>query len=258
MYIIFQKSSPKAGFLYISFMLCFINIAQAQVRPNLGNTSRLMNSALTEMQNGDYEKANSYFRQIVDSNQPIPPEMPYYFAETLYKLGQYDNSQNFLTKYLQINGFRGENYQKAKELELALKKPIQAIQACELCDRRGYRYASCSTCEGAKQIAQDCNYCKGRGAVGCNRCFGKGLLTKRNIFNLVEYHECGQCSGQGKHTCPQCDGSLKEVSDCRTCSGLGRLVGEDLCTHKAEPQHMSMVFQRLKINHSNFSKETNP
>ncbi|UJP63900.1 outer membrane protein assembly factor BamD [Mongoliitalea daihaiensis] len=248
---------PKV-YLKIIFFCSFLTFTlgldwgvHAQVRPNLGNTSRLLNNALAEMDKGNYEQANTFFRQIVESNQPIPPEMPYYFAETLFQLEQYDNSRNFLTRYLQINGFRGENYQKAKELEERLKQPLQAIQNCDLCDRRGYRFASCPTCEGAKQVSQPCNYCKAKGAVGCNRCFGKGLLTRRNIFNIVEYHECGQCQGQGKHTCPQCEGSLEEFSDCRTCSGLGRLVEESICNHQAGPKHMSMVFQKLQKQHGN-------
>jgi tetratricopeptide (TPR) repeat protein len=242
--------NPQFFYLFISLLLCLLGEAQAQVRPNLGGTARIMNSALAEMEKGDFEKANTLFRQIIESNQPIPPEMPYFFAETLYQLKQYDNSQNFLTKYLQINGFRGENYQKAKDLEERLKTPLQAIQACEFCDRRGYRFITCTTCEGAKQLSQPCNYCKGKGAVGCNRCFGKGLLTRRNIFNIIEYHECGQCLGQGKHTCPQCEGSLQQVGECRTCSGLGKLVDDEICNHKPAPRHMSMVFLKLQEQHT--------
>lgn len=251
MNILNPKIHFKISFTFIFISCCLFGNLEAQVRPNLGNTSRLMNSALAEMEKGDYQKANTFFRQIIESNQPIPPEMPYFFAETLFQLEQYDNSQNFLSRYLQINGFRGENYQKAKDLEERLKEPLKAIQACDLCDRRGYRYALCTTCEGEKKISQPCNYCRGRGAVGCNRCFGKGLVTRRNIFNIVEYHECGQCSGQGKHTCPQCEGSLEEVSDCRTCNGLGRMVEENVCNHQAAPKHMSLVFQKLHSLHAN-------
>lgn len=219
----------------------------SQVRPNLGNSSRLMNNALAEMEKGDYEKANSYFRQIVENGMAIPPEMPYFFAETLFELGQYDNSSVFLTKYLEINGFRGDNYEKAKILEQDLKVHLDAITECKLCDRRGYRHEYCPTCHGDRQIQQGCNFCKQRGVVGCNKCMGTGIVKIRNMFNIVEYHDCDKCGGQGKHTCPNCDGSKIETSDCRTCKGEGRLSSEVLCNHQpsSNPRYFN-GFEKLR------------
>src|SRR5690606_18320584 len=208
--------------------------ALGQVQPNLGQTSRLMREALTAMENNDYHTANARFRQIIDSNIPIPPEMPYYFAETLFQLKQYDNSANFLNKYLEINGFKGDNYAYAKDLEKKLVQPLNEIKACQLCDRRGYRYKICFTCEGTKSIEQDCGYCKGAGIVGCSRCAGSGLVTKKNIFEIIEYFECERCEGKGRLTCPSCEGSKLEVSACRTCQGSGRLHSEVICNHAGD------------------------
>jgi len=43
--------------------------------------------------------------------------MPYFFAETLFELKQYDNSANFLNKYLELAGFAGDHYKGAQELQ---------------------------------------------------------------------------------------------------------------------------------------------
>lgn len=223
------------------------NIGFGQVLPSLGGSSRLMTSAISEMEQGEYQKANELFRQIIDTNLPIPSEMPYYFAETLYQLNQYDNSANFLNKYFELNGFKGDNYERAKALEGMLEQPLNEIKTCQLCDRRGYQFKTCFTCEGSKNLEQDCNYCKGKGIVGCSRCVGSGLITKRNVFNIVEYFECERCSGQGRLTCPTCEGSKVETSACRTCQGIGRLQSDQLCDHKAEePRHLSLLFNRMK------------
>jgi DnaJ-class molecular chaperone len=242
----------KLLFSLIFFCLLACNFQlQAQVRPNLGGSSRLMSNAIQEMERGDFEKANSFFRQIIESNLPIPQEMPYFFAETLFELGQYDNSSNFLKKYLEINGFRGDNYESAKQLEKRLEQPLQEILTCQLCDRRGYRYEVCETCSGQKRLSQSCNFCRARGIVGCNSCKGSGLVTRRNIFNITEYYECERCSGQGKITCPRCEGTHVEFSDCRTCAGSGRTLTESLCDHQSsdKPKHLSLVFQRLQHKH---------
>src|SRR5690606_42103221 len=86
------------------------------------------------MESRDFNKANQIFRQIIDRNVTIPQEMPYFFAETLFELKQYDNSANFLNKYLEINGFKGDNYEHAKSLEDRLKSPLNEIKSCHLCD----------------------------------------------------------------------------------------------------------------------------
>lgn len=209
-----------------------INRGFGQAKPNLGQTSNLMNRAIAAMEAKDFDKANQYFREIIDSKIAIPHEMPYYFAETLFELKQYDNSANFLNKYLEINGFKGDNYEFAKDLEQRLKQPLNEIRSCQLCDRRGYRYKTCFTCEGSKEIEQDCNYCKAKGIVGCSRCAGSGLVTRKNIFNIIEYFECERCSGNGRLTCPTCEGTKLEVSSCKTCQGSGRLNSEKICNHQ--------------------------
>ena len=139
-----MKSGLSKFNIIIVFMLLLPAFAQAQLKPNLGQTSRQMNAATQAMESGQYERANNIFREIIDSRVPLPPEMPYYFAETLFHLGQYDNSANFLNKYLEINGFKGDNYEAAKALEDKLIEPLNDIKACSLCDRKGYRYQTCT------------------------------------------------------------------------------------------------------------------
>jgi len=226
----------KYTFSILIFALCCwtATISYAQIEPNLGQTDQWMKAAKAAMERNDYQTANSIFRDLIDSGRSLPEEMPYFFAETLYHVGQYDNSSNFLNKYLSLTGFTGQYYEDASALQEKLRKPLAAIQTCHLCDRRGYRYKTCFTCDGKKEIEQVCSYCKGKGVVGCSKCSGSGMITKVNVFNIVEYYQCERCEGNGRLTCPVCQGSLKEVSACRTCQGTGKLSSEDLCDHHVE------------------------
>lgn len=218
--------------LLLNAMLSTLSIAQ--VSPNLGQTDRWMKGAQEAMERNDFKSANSIFRELIDSGQALPDKMPYLFAETLFQLGQYDNSSNFLNKYQELTGFTGEFYKDGQELGKRLEGPLAAIAECKLCDRRGYRYQTCFTCNGKKEIEQDCTYCKGKGVVGCSRCSASGMITKINIFKIVEYFECDRCEGKGRLTCPVCEGTLREVSTCKTCSGTGKLISEELCSHEEE------------------------
>lgn len=227
----------KHPFLIILFLLITIGLAQpisiyAQ-SPSLGTTSAMMSKANTAMENGDYTKANTIFREIIESNQPIPAEMPYLFAKTLFALGQYHNSQNFVNKYLDLNGFKGSYYKQAKALQNQLVNPLAEIVSCQYCDARGYRYGTCETCHGEGKSEQACSLCKGRGVIGCSRCAGDGLVTRKNVFNILEYFECERCSGKGRLTCTACHGSLVEVDTCPVCEGTGHILTEELCDHTA-------------------------
>lgn len=232
-----QNTLPILRLLFSIALFSISSTLLAQIGPNLGQTDTWMKNAVAAIERNDYETANGIFRNLIDSGLPLPEEMPYYFAETLYNLGQYDNSANFLNKYLELSGFKGDHYQGAKELQKKLETPLQNIQVCQLCDRKGYRYKVCFTCDGKKEISQECSYCKAKGVVGCSRCAGTGMITKKNIFNIVEYFECDRCNGQGRLECPVCHGELKEVSACKTCNGSGRLASELLCDHQPREDH---------------------
>lgn len=229
-----MKSGLNKFYIIIVFAVLLPALSYGQLKPNLGQTSRQMNAAIGAMEDGQYERANNIFREIIDSKVPLPSEMPFYFAETLFHLGQYDNAANFLDKYLEINGFKGDNYEAAKDLENKLIAPLQAIRTCSLCDRKGYRYQICTTCEGAKSMEQTCHVCKGKAIVGCSRCAGSGMLTKKNVFNIMEYFECERCSGKGRLTCPTCEGAKIIHSKCRTCNGSGTIGSDELCDHEGK------------------------
>lgn len=224
-----MKAFASFFFLLLGLQGFFATDIHAQV--NLGQTDRWMKGALAAMERNDYQTANSIFRNLIDSGLPLPEEMPYYFSETLFQLGQYDNSQNFVNKYLELTGFTGQNYEAATRLKEKLKVPLAQILACERCDRRGYRYESCTTCLGKKQTEQACSYCKAKGVVGCSRCGASGMIKKVNVFNIVDFYECERCGGKGRLTCPSCSGSGKEVSACKTCEGSGKAPSTALCNH---------------------------
>lgn len=196
-----------------------------------------MRGALSAMERKDYKTANELFRSLIESGMPLPDEMPYYFAETLFELKQYDNSKRFLDKYLELTGFNGQNYEGASQLKSKLAGPLAAISECKLCDSRGYRYDTCSTCEGKKNTDQTCTYCKGKLVVGCSRCVASGLIKRVNVFNQVEFFECDRCSGKGRLTCPECAGSGKQVSACKTCDGRGSVTGDQICDHVDDDDH---------------------
>ncbi len=70
------KISPAQSGFQVTFIFLFsfvlvsmgpVLTTEAQIQPHLGSTSKLMEQAKGQMQAKEFEKANFYFRQIIES-----------------------------------------------------------------------------------------------------------------------------------------------------------------------------------------------
>lgn len=209
----------------------------AQQQDPASQLRQLFNVAQAQMQKNDYEAANKTFRQILSLKTKIPADVSYLFAETLYMIGQYKNSRNFVEKYIELTGRGGEYYTKAVELQDLLDEKMSVNKTCVLCDVNGYVKQTCEQCNGKGTEIRACNTCKGRGHVMCQLCAGEGVRITRNAFGERNYESCTRCASKGYHDCPVCDGEKLVEAYCTECSGLGSLSTNKICTH---PQTESM------------------
>jgi len=156
----------------------------------------------------------------------------YHFAETLYGIGQYQNSKNFVDKYFQLTGRTGDNYAEVKMLEEMVNNEMQAIKECDLCNVSGYRLIPCEECVSVGTVKKVCHYCKGYGISVCTKCHGEGVLISANVLGVNEYYTCDRCNGDGKETCLICSGEKMLVVDCPVCNGSLKQPGTELCDHQ--------------------------
>jgi len=212
--------------IIVGFSLCFSPLqAQESYR-------ELMKMAKEAAAAGDHYEANRIYRKILTLDQTIPSEFCYYFAETLYHIGQYRNSRSFIDKYVELVGNGGEYASEIARLRRLVDEEMDKIMACSLCDDNGYRLETCHVCEGSGEVSKPCQYCRGGGALICDLCSGDGVIVRKNVFNINEYHTCTKCSGTGATSCPFCQGKKTIVSVCQTCAGNGKAATETLCDHK--------------------------
>ena len=219
-------------------MACLVALPlHAQQNENVSpEVQAAVKEAKALMDAGKYEAANQTFRNILDSKQVIPSELCYYFAETLFMIGQYKNSENFAAKYIELTGKGGDYYKEVIDLQELLANRVDDILACQLCDRNGYRYENCHVCSSTGQLTSQCYYCKGNGLITCQTCLGEGVQIGNTQFGTKTYTTCQICQGNGKHTCPVCTGTKELTNNCYHCAGTGRESSADLCNH-TEHQH---------------------
>lgn len=232
----------RYSYLYI-LVFCFLSfyvtpdlVAQKN-KPDV-EAYELLKQAKLQMENGDFQKANLIFRKMLKLNSVLPTEMSYLFAETLYKVGQYENSKNFLEKYHQLTDRGSDYYLLSLELEKQIDKEIQRIRDCQLCSVSGYLLVPCDVCHQSGTTVQDCVHCRGTGIVTCSVCTGAGVIITTTQFNDKDYRSCEKCSSKGFINCPVCEGKKHIETACATCEGKGQKVTDQLCDHLP---HQSLI-----------------
>ena len=188
------------------FYLVPFNNSIAQASRTDYELSQKMKQALTYMQEGNYDNANTVFRNILATEKVLPNNLSYHFALTLYHINQYRNSDNFLNKYFKLTGKAGDFYDESLQLQDLLKIEFTKIENCQLCDVNGYKYVTCTFCKGQKTILESCTKCRGVGKISCLKCKGEGVVITIDAFNERKYQTCDRCEGKGIHICDLCDG----------------------------------------------------
>ena len=208
--------------------------AQAQNDSNISpGMNQRLNYAKELMAQEKYQEANAVFREMLNSGQVLPDDLAYLFAETLYMLGQYQNSRNFLIKYLQVAGKNGNYYKQATELDALLEEKLHENEYCAFCNHEGYRFITCTHCEGSGQVIDHCSHCKGSKIINCQTCYGEGVQIYTDNFGKRKYKTCPTCKGNGTHDCPVCLGVGEVERYCPVCSGTGKEASAIVCDHKA-------------------------
>lgn len=236
--------------LFVTLSLALPNVSRAQTLDSGDQTGNFyvrqiqqpvvnekveqyMKLARSQMDEGHYEDANITFRKILSLNEVLPTNLSYLFAETLFMIGQYENSQNFLDKYLSLSGKAGDYYEQSLELEQLLQAKKDSIISCELCNRKGYRLTPCLTCMQTGKTIQTCHYCRGKGLTTCTVCTGKGVIISDNTFGEKKYQSCYNCNGKGYVHCPLCHGTKTLEKNCHVCGGDGLENTNTICDHIA-------------------------
>lgn len=222
--------------VYILFGFTANSVAQ---RTNGDNTVKIYyEQALAYMEEGDYSKANLAFRKALSTNKVLPTDLSYHFAETLYQLGQYQNSLNFVEKYLSLTDSGDDFYEEAVLLRNELLGEFNAIKECMFCNVFGYRYVTCEECDEDGNLVSACNSCKGNGLTICRKCYGKGVLVSVDAFLQEKFAECDRCEGHGYEECAVCRGEMQIFQVCNYCLGTKQRTSTIICDHTApEGEH---------------------
>jgi len=136
---------------------------------------------------GDYQAAQTEFMFVLENMAVIPTDLAYLFGRNSFHLALYKQSVNWLNKYLQLKGTKGQYYKEA----------VQYLQFSE--DKYMEQQRSLEQNKGNALISSKYD-CGGLSKMICPVCKGSGVIFKHGIFD-VHYQTCPYSSGEGYLSC---------------------------------------------------------
>ena len=233
-YSIMDKSYVYRVVLVLAMLTLGLNNSVLAQNTMKAQVDELMETAIAQMNEGEYEQANLTFRKILKIDAVLPDEMSYLFAETLYMVDQNYNSRSFLDKYIRLVGTTGRYYSQAMDLKHYLDQEYELILECRTCDSRGYKLKDCHHCDSKGKLTDQCFYCRGVGINLCDLCKGQGVTTSYSAFGERKYQTCNNCQGKSQTVCKVCQGEKLVYEDCQVCHGTGQTAGTEICDHPEE------------------------
>lgn len=169
--------------LFISVTFC----AQAQQE----DPRRYIDSAVHYMDLAQYSQADEYFMTALDKIDVLSADFCFYFGKNSFYLNKFSQSIDWLNKYLELKGSRG---QFSKETLEILEKAEEAF--------RNNRGTSGSADVNAKFFYLNTISCDENELITCPVCKGDDVITKRDRFGEMLYKTCPY-STNGVLTCTE-------------------------------------------------------
>ena len=150
--------------------------------------SMKLDSAVTLMNQGDYQAADETFLAILKLVKSVPSDITFFFGKNSYFLGKYKQSVDWLNKYIQLKGTSGQYSQET--ITLKQKAEVELLKEKEQ-----------ETKQSLQVLAQDYDIdCGPAGIVTCPVCNGSTVIIKKGYISNT-YKTCAYCNLKGVLSC---------------------------------------------------------
>jgi len=172
-------------------LLLSLQLSQAQRTMVQVNPSDYIDTALVYMEREDYQVADQYFMMALERIDLLSADFCFFFGKNSLLLGKYAQSIDWLNKYLELKGSRG---QYSREV-------ISLLDQAE----KGYRNSSAPSDKAdinSKFFYLNTIPCENEQAIMCPICKGQDVIITRDRLGEKLYKQCPY-SNNGVLTCQE-------------------------------------------------------
>lgn len=184
------------------FCLGKVCSAQQVIAKPLEDPRRFIDTAVNLMNQEKYAEADAYFNTALEAINVLSADFCFYFGKNSYYLKSYAQSIDWLNKYLELKGSRGQHSQEVLELletaEEGFRENRSSVAAVDVKTR--FFYLNTINCSDTKSII-------------CPVCKGDDIITTKDLLGEKYFKRCPY-SHNGVLTCSEFNlliqGRLKE------------------------------------------------
>jgi hypothetical protein len=155
-----------------------------------GEDLQEMDRGVELMNRGEFVQANRYFMRVLANVSVVPADLCFYFGKNSYHLQKYQQSQDWLTKYIELKGTTGQFFDQATE--------YLALARADLETTDSETPVITKAPAKPKPVAVDCQEVA---YVRCPVCGGRGVIAKPGKLGTMMYQTCPYSDGSGRMTC---------------------------------------------------------
>ncbi|MEJ7646917.1 MAG: hypothetical protein WKF87_20130 [Chryseolinea sp.] len=149
---------------------------------------RDLDSGVYFMETGNYKVADEKFQNVLANVKSVPSDLTFFFGKNSYHLQKYQQSIDWLNKYIQLKGTNGQYSEEA--VQWLKKSETEFLKQSATATIKAQQILSTSydiDCGPGNKVT--CPVCKGDHVVVTKGAFGPGYKT------------CGYCNEHGWLTC---------------------------------------------------------
>ena len=174
--------------LLFATTLLLVNTAIAQ--RGVQDPRLLIDTAVSYMERAQYEKADEYFMTAIEKINVLSADFCFYFGKNSFYMNKYAQSIDWLNKYLELKGSRGQNSEETLTL---LEKAEKAFRENGSSSKTGADVNS-------KFFYRNTINCEEGSLITCPVCKGRDVIITLNRFGEKNYKTCPY-STNGVLTC---------------------------------------------------------
>ncbi len=153
---------------------------------------RQMDKGVSFMETGNYTLADKQFRFLLENMEAVPANLAYYIGKNSYYLKQYKQSIDWLNKYIQLKGTKGQFY-------------LESVELLKSAEEQFLEMNSPSTRSPQKLDSLLNNNkidCGPAGLVICPVCKGRSVIIEKGVLG-DSYRPCPYSDESGFLTCDE-------------------------------------------------------
>lgn len=175
-------------FLVLAPLLLFVNSAIAQ--RGIQDPRLLIDTAVFYMDNADYVKADGYYMEAIEKINVLSADFCFYFGKNSFYMNKYAQSIDWLNKYLELKGSRGQFSEETLSL----------LDKAETAFRESGGSAKNGADVNSKFFYLNTINCEEGSVISCPVCKGRDVIITLDRFGEKNYKTCPY-STNGVLTC---------------------------------------------------------